>query len=150
MRRNAIAVEIDREEQVLNLLKQAGLRKTEKRKEILKELLMKGRPLSHSDLLECETIEHIDRVTLYRNLTALEKGGIIHSILGEDGTRRFRAHQVNQPGCPGNHPHFVCLSCKTMICLTDQKLPKVRVPEGYRVIGKRFIVYGICSECGGE
>lgn len=89
----------------------------------------------------------MDRVTIYRTLSTLKEAGIVHSVQGIDGVWRYRAHDPDQGGCPGNHPHFICLSCKTMLCLNGQKLPNVSVPEGFSVTGKRLLVYGLCREC---
>ena len=134
-------------ERVSTLLAEAGLRITDKRKKILETLITVNKPVSHSDLLDCGELRGMDRVTVYRNLSILEEKGIIHSAIGEDGVRHFRAHLYDKPGCPGDHPHFICLSCKDMICLTEQRLPHIDVPEGYTVTGKRFLVYGFCRKC---
>lgn len=133
--------------QAQELLKWAGLKKTKIRLEILESLIWESRPLSHAELSSLERLSSLDRVTVYRNLAALQKSGIVHGIMGVDGIWRYCAHDMNQPGCSGNHPHFICLSCKTMICLTGQRLPTVKVPEGYTVSGKRLLVYGYCPAC---
>jgi len=128
-------------------IKQAGLRVTEIRKKILNALLVIKNPLSHADISALPGFSDLDRVTIYRNLWLLQTAGLLHAILGVDGVWRYCAHNPDQPGCPGNHPHFICQSCGTMICLTGQRLPTVEVPEGYSVTGKRFLVYGLCPEC---
>jgi len=133
--------------QAEKLLRRAGLRNTPIRLDILEALILEGRPVTHGEISSIKQGEALDRVTLYRNLTALQKKGIVHGIMGVDGVWRYCAHDMDQPGCPGNHPHFICLSCKTMICLIGQRLPTVKVPEGYSVTGKRLIVYGLCPKC---
>jgi Fur family ferric uptake transcriptional regulator/Fur family zinc uptake transcriptional regulator len=50
-------------------------------------------------------------------------------------------------GCPGNHPHFICTACGTMICLLDRTLGRMDVPDGYEVSGKQFVIYGLCAKC---
>jgi Fur family ferric uptake transcriptional regulator/Fur family zinc uptake transcriptional regulator len=94
--------------------------------------------------------EPLDKVTLYRTLQTLKTYGIVHQVQGLDGVWRFCAHDPESKGCPGDHPHFLCLHCGKMICLTGQRLPRVEVPEGMTVEGKQFVVYGCCSECGPE
>jgi len=135
----------ERAEELLTL---AGLRVTGIRRKIIETLITEKRPLSHADIATCRQFRKLDRVTLYRNLGALESAGIIHAILGVDNIMRYCAHDFEKAGCPGDHPHFICTSCGTMICLTGQQIPRVDIPEGYSISGKRFIVYGLCEKCG--
>lgn len=128
------------------ILSDAGLRLTRQRQLILDLLFSRGVPLSHSEIL-AEIDEHLDRVTLYRTLETLKKAGIVHQVQGIDGVWRFCAHEQGAEGCPGDHPHFLCISCGKMICLTGQKMPRVDVPEGVDVEGKQLVVYGLCQDC---
>ena len=127
-------------------LKNAGLRTTRQRKVILELLLSCGSPLSHAEILS-KIEEHLDRVTLYRTLETLRKVGIVHQVQGIDGVWRFCAHGDGTEGCPGDHPHFLCVECGRMFCLAGQKMPRVKVPSGVEVEGKQFVVYGRCGEC---
>lgn len=128
------------------ILCSAGLRATRQRMLVLGLLIKQASPLSHSEILSMLD-EHLDRVTLYRTLDTLKKAGIVHQVQGIDGVWRFCAHDRDAEGCPGDHPHFLCLSCGKMFCLTGQKMPRVNVPEGMEVEGKQFVVYGNCPEC---
>ena len=134
---------------VEELLSKAKLRATHQRKVVLSLLIEKASPLSHSEISSMLT-EPLDKVTLYRTLQTLKTYGIVHQVQGLDGVWRFCAHDPESKGCPGDHPHFLCLHCGKMICLTGQRLPGVEVPEGMTVEGKQFVVYGCCSECGPE
>jgi Fur family ferric uptake transcriptional regulator/Fur family zinc uptake transcriptional regulator len=95
-------------------------------------------------------ISKLDRVTLYRTLENFVENEVAHQIKGTDGVWRFCVHKPSQDGCQGNHPHFLCNVCGKMICLTDNKLVRVDVPEGYEVDGKQFVIYGKCSTCAYE
>lgn len=128
------------------LLSDAGLRATRQRLVVLELLFREGSPLSHAEILS-KLEEHLDRVTLYRTLETLKKAGIVHQVQGIDGVWRFCAHDAEAAGCPGDHAHFLCLSCGRMFCLTDQKMPRVEVPDGMKVEGKQFVIYGTCPEC---
>jgi Fe2+ or Zn2+ uptake regulation protein len=64
------------EKNIAGLLRTAGLRVTFNRVEILKFLIERGRPLSHADIFEA--MPEMDRVTLYRTLSSLVKGGVAH------------------------------------------------------------------------
>lgn len=129
-----------------------GLGKTELRRtparELVLEVLRKAqRPLSHQDLARTKKAGTLDRVTLYRCLAALQRAGLLHSVLGSDGVWRFRAHDDGHR-CGGNHVHFVCVDCGEMSCLVDQPLPWVPAPAGAEVFGKQLVVRGRCARCG--
>ena len=133
--------------EISSLLRTAGLRNTRAREKILNILFETGHPVSHQDLDNRQELQGIDRVTIYRTLESLRRAGLARRIRGLDGVWRFCANPIESFGCPGNHPHFLCLSCGRMTCLVDQVLPWVNVPEGAQVRGKQLIVYGLCPEC---
>jgi Fur family ferric uptake transcriptional regulator/Fur family zinc uptake transcriptional regulator len=131
---------------VREALETSGLRPTEIRKEVLTILYDKEEPLTHGEIRHLARQE-LDRVTLYRTLDSMTEKGLVHRVQGVDGTWRYCAHPLRKPGCPGDHPHFLCLECGRMICLEDQALPFVKVPEGFQVDGKQLVVYGLCPDC---
>jgi len=130
-----------------SLLEAAGIRIKAARTHILSSLIRFGRPVSHSELTSEEAVEKYDRVTVYRTLKTLQKGGLVHAVRGTDGITRYCAHSPAAGGCPGDHPHFICRCCGKMVCLSDQRMSRVEVPEGYTVEGKQFLVFGMCDEC---
>jgi Fur family ferric uptake transcriptional regulator/Fur family zinc uptake transcriptional regulator len=132
-------------EYAARLLKAAGLRVTINRVDILKFLMETGRPLSHSEIQDA--MPSLDRVTLYRTLASFVSKEVAHQVQGPDGAWRFCAHEPLTEGCSGDHPHFLCYSCGKMFCLTEHKLPRVEVPEGFVVYGKQFVLYGKCAQC---
>ena len=132
--------------QTEKILSAAGLRTTKQRKKILELLIENASPLTHAEILSMLE-EPLDRVTLYRTLQTLQSSNIVHQVQGLDGAWRFCAHDMENEGCPGGHPHFLCLQCGKMFCLSDQKIPRVEVPEGMTVEGKQLVIYGSCSEC---
>ncbi len=134
-----------RERSVREMLRSAGLKITPLRVQVLEFLIDAGRPLSHADVHA--VLPDLDRVTLYRTLASFVESDIAHQVQGQDGTWRFCAHSRDEDCCPGNHPHFLCEACGTMICLTGQSMPRVEVPPQCRVAGKQFVVYGKCPAC---
>ena len=132
-----------------DLLREKGIRPTELRKEVLRILFGEGRPLSWKDTFTRFTGKRVNKVSLYRTLSLLEEKGLVHKILGTDGAWHYCAHIIEGKKCPGNHPHFLCLACGRMICLSDQALPTVQVPEGCVVEGKQLLAYGHCPSCSG-
>jgi len=129
------------------LLRRSGARATAVRVRVLEILLRAGCPVSQPDLTRSAELAGCDRVTLYRTLKLLREAGLAHAVQGVDGSWRFCAQVPGAQGCPGNHPHFLCLSCGRMVCLAEQKLPHVEVPPGVEVQGKQLVVYGRCRPC---
>lgn len=129
-------------------IREAGLKVTPVRLEILNFLTGSGRPVSHSEVLS--SLPHLDRVTIYRTLSSFVEADIAHQVQGLDGMWRFCAHSKEEGSCPGDHPHFLCTSCGRMTCLLGQSMPRVGVPAGYGVEGKQFVVYGKCENCIGK
>ena len=127
------------------MLREAGLRPTSARQRVLSTLQAARRSLSHRELVEL--LHGLDRVTIFRSLKNLKKARLVHSVQGIDGTLRYVLNPAAKHGCPGGHPHFLCMKCRGMSCLTDQVMPVVRVPEGTEVRGKQLLVYGICPSC---
>ena len=129
------------------LLRSAGLRRTIARRVVLDVLNRVDRPLSHQEIASAPEIRNLDRVTLYRTLTTLQKAGLLHRVHGLDGVWRFRGHRTPGGKCGGNHIHFLCMECNQMFCLPEQPLPWVKEPEGAEIVGKQLVVYGRCAEC---
>ncbi|MBN1836854.1 MAG: hypothetical protein JW820_13445 [Spirochaetales bacterium] len=117
------------------------------RVQVLDALIRTGHPISQSQLAAIPELAGCDRVTLYRTLNRLRVAGLAHAVEGIDGAWRYCAHRPDTRGCPGDHPHFLCLTCGHMSCLIGQRLPHVEVPPGVRVEGKQLVVYGRCAEC---
>jgi Fur family ferric uptake transcriptional regulator/Fur family zinc uptake transcriptional regulator len=127
-----------------NMLRGAGLSATSLRLGILRRLIAACRPLSHAEIQI--DMPDLDRVTLYRTLSAFVEADIAHQVQGLDGALRFCAH-TKREGCPANHPHFLCASCGAMICLEDQAMPRIDIPDGCVIESKQFVAYGKCPEC---
>jgi len=127
------------------LLEESGLRPTEVRRRVLTSLLGAACALSHRELVD--NLAGLDRVTIFRNLKLLKEAGLVHGVQGIDGSLRYVVNPVGNKGCPGGHPHFLCLECGTMTCLVGQELPRVSVPRSVEVRGKQFLVYGLCAAC---
>ena len=130
-----------------NRLRQANLRATRHRICVLTALMDAGKPMSHPEILQQLRDIKLDRVTLYRILTSLTDASIVHQVQGMDGIWRFCAHDEDTAACPGGHPHLLCESCGTMLCLTGQKLPHCEVPPDFHVTHKQMVISGICSKC---
>ena len=128
------------------ILERKSIRCTPMREAILEILLKKGCPMSYKEVAACLPRQG-DRVTIYRTLLLLFEKGIVHRVMDMNGTWRFCAHNSVNSGCPGDHPHFECMVCGSMQCLTDTSLPYIEVAGGAVVKGKHMVVYGVCPRC---
>lgn len=136
---------------IAQLFKTNRLRQTPIRESLLNLFCQVTHPLSHADILRQPTMAEFDRVTLYRTLDTLQKAGILHKILGQDGIWRFGFHGGQEtPSCGGNHCHFLCGECQVMTCLPDQPLPWVTVPAGAVIHSKQLVVRGLCATCASK
>lgn len=128
-------------------LRAAGLRATPGRVRALAAIEAAPAPLTHADLARLPALADLDAITLYRLLDAFAERGLVHRVQGTDGVWRTCAQPAGQPGCPGNHAHFLCAACGAMACLTDQPLPHVRAPEGATVQTRQLLAVGRCAAC---
>ena len=130
------------------LLHRFRLSQTSTRIEILEVLNDSNLALSMNEIKH-RLKGKFDRVTLYRNLKVMTEKGILHQIkvdhLDSKYTMPLRATE-NQEANP-EHPHFKCVQCNRVKCLTDQHPEPLTLPEGYEKIEVNFMVYGICKDC---
>ena len=95
--------------------------------------------------------DHFDgseMTTLYRTLKTFVNHNILHTI--DDGTGIMKYAKCIE-GCvcaPQDlHYHFHCLSCTETICLTEQSIPSVQLPQNFTMTEANMVVKGHCSNC---
>ena len=96
-------------------LRQAGLQKTSQRLAVLDILTRAEVPLTAGDVFQRFPEEQkINRVTVYRILSSYTRSGIIREFASKRGIHYYERVE------PGTHlhPHFICRSCGTMICMS--------------------------------
>ncbi len=133
----------------IDILERFEIRPTPVRTQVLSVLLKEQRPMSCREVAARLTGRQ-DRVTHYRTLLLLLEKKVVHRAQDMEGTWRFCAHFPSAPGCPGNHPHFVCRVCGRMTCLTKSSLPRLAVEPGAIVESKQMVVYGACASCAAK
>jgi Fur family ferric uptake transcriptional regulator len=113
------------------LLRDASVRVTAARTNVLSTLLTTRAALSHQDIQD--TFTEMDRVTLYRALDCLTEAGLAHKIAVDDRIFRYSAssdqhephkhgagaHQHRKPQAQHQHGHFKCTNCARVFCLDD-------------------------------
>jgi Fur family peroxide stress response transcriptional regulator len=91
-----------------------------------------------------QAFPNLSLATVYKNLEALEKLGVIHELTPLHETARFDANL-------DDHHHLVCVNCKQVTDLYSDGLDALRVPapqlKGFKVSRIRVQVEGLCPAC---
>ncbi|MBR0038100.1 MAG: transcriptional repressor [Bacteroidales bacterium] len=82
----------------------------------------------------------VDRSTLFRALSLFVENDLLHVLDDGSGQQKYCIHQ-NQ------HVHLSCTVCGKTICLEDEVIPEVHVPEGFEVQHITYIIQGVCAGC---
>jgi Fur family transcriptional regulator, ferric uptake regulator len=110
-----------RDDDLRELLVSRGIRVTQQRMVILRELARLRMPTSHPELTERIAGDGLDRATIYRNLLSLTEAGLLVRTQLGDNVWRFELPQ-STPGEHGSHPHFVCSDCGSVACLPNSSV----------------------------
>ena len=127
-------------------LRDAGLRLTHQRFEIVREIAGSD---EHPDV---ETVYRAVRTkvptisldTVYRTLASLTDLGQVGRVDAATGPNRYDANMTH-------HHHFVCVRCGSIRDVVDERLDAVNAPAGIASLGTvesvdvRF--RGVCKEC---
>ena len=129
-------------------LRRAGLRVTPARVAVLSALRARGAPASHAEVAEALPGVPRDRATVYRNLLDLVKAGLARRRDLGDHVWRFEA-AAPLPGGK-DHPHFLCTSCGSLVCLDTLRVELkrgARAPRALREDAVEILVKGLCDAC---
>jgi Fur family ferric uptake transcriptional regulator len=107
-----------RDDDLRALLTGKGIRVTEQRMAILRELAKLRLPTSHPELTERLAGAGLDRATVYRNLLSLTEAGLLVRTQLGDAVWRFELPSERSTG-HREHPHFVCNDCGDVACLPE-------------------------------
>jgi len=132
------------------LLESKGVRITAMRLLISKFLAEKKVAGTLSDIENA--FAKADRTTLYRTLKTFEEKAIVHQI--DDGTG-ITKYAMCEEGCNCEmerdlHLHFHCNNCGETVCLTEHKIPQIKVPDGFVSENVNLVVKGICDKCSAK
>ncbi|REG87499.1 transcriptional repressor [Lutibacter sp. A80] len=136
-------------ETIEQVLESKNIRITAMRMLIYKFLVEKEVAVTLSDIENA--FEKADRTTLYRTIKTFEEKDIVHQI--DDGTG-ITKYALCEKDCNCEietdlHLHFHCTNCNKTICLTENKIPKITVPDGFISENVNLVVKGICDKCSG-
>lgn len=132
-------------EQARTLIKARGLRVTGGRASLVAALMRAGEPVSLETAQSLCGAEGGDQATVYRNLQALSKSGLLRAVKGVGRREMFElAVQAHEHG----HAHMACTKCGRVECVdlgdVPAKPPKL---NGWNVSDLSVTVWGICPQC---
>ncbi len=137
-------------ETIEQVLESKNIRVTAMRLLIYKYLAKKQVAVTLTDIENA--FAKADRTTLYRTVKTFEEKGIAHQI--DDGTGIVKYALCEQDcNCEIEtdlHLHFHCNICNETVCLTEHKIPQIKVPDGFISENINLVVKGICDKCSGQ
>lgn len=127
-------------------LKECGVRPSAIRKLVLRVLDAASAPLSVQDIEN--QLQTVDRSSVSRSLAAFTTAELIHTITDGSGSVKYElCRQGNGGHHSDEHVHFRCERCGRTICLPQNPVPEVKLPEGYTFLSANFIITGVCPKC---
>lgn len=129
-------------------IRDAGLRCTAARIWVLKYLLEARGPQSHAEVSDALAPQGFDRATIYRNLVEMAEVGMLSRVELGDHVWRFEYRKGDGHGL--EHPHFVCIDCGGVSCLSSVTVSIKPVPgTKATVIGDitEVLLRGHCGHC---
>ena len=129
------------------MLRETGLRSTAARMAVLQRLRSAKSPLSHAELAEELVPLGFDKATLFRNLADLTEAELVTRTELGDHVWRFELRDPKHDAA-GAHPHFVCVVCGNVTCVSDATLSS-RFQSPSAGIGRitEILLKGHCTNC---
>lgn len=133
-------------EAIKGAIRSAGLRATPARVATLQIIRAAFAPLTHAEVADQLGKNGVDKATAFRNLNDLTDAGLLRrSELGGNVYRfeEIRAEEKDHP-----HPHFVCVECGKISCMSNVKLTanSKRESEEFGEVTE-ILLRGHCKEC---
>ncbi len=139
------------EQQFEDFLKSTGLRLTQKRMEILREVFAYPGHFQTEDLLVQMRRNGYDvsRPTIYRTLPLLVKSGLLTEFIDAHKNTRYESiHSLKE------HAHLICLRCGQIVEFKEPEIDALQkaVCDAHKFKPVRFRneIIGYCSECQAE
>ncbi len=131
-------------------LKERGIRLTRQRQILLDLIDKSGKHLDAESLFHLARKEDpkLNRVTVYRTLKLLKKGGLVDELdlMHFGGDQHFYETRLKQ-----EHAHIICLRCGSVEEFFGEPLQKIRrqVEDdfGFSIVMARTEIGGYCAHC---
>ncbi|MCU1324284.1 MAG: ferric uptake regulator, Fur family [Acidobacteriaceae bacterium] len=120
-------------------------RNTKQKDAIRDAFLVADRPLSHEEvlILAQKKVEGLSIATVYRNINGLLDEKWLAPVEIPGSTTRYEV------AGKAHHHHFKCNQCGRLFELQGCDIQiKPRLPQGFRMTGHEFFLYGFCALCG--
>jgi Fur family ferric uptake transcriptional regulator len=108
-----------------------------------------GHPVAHAEVAEALAKRGLDRVSVYRVLVDLARVRILTRTDVGDHVWRFELQRGDRSHYR-EHPHFVCVSCGAVACLSEKAVrvdASGRAPRAVRAQQVEVQLKGECDAC---
>lgn len=130
-------------DRIPQLLRTFGLSGTMIRRQVIGLLWGDGVALTQKEIEE-QLPQETDRVTLYRTLKLFTEKGIVHKIVLNEETQKYKLAGHFKKS---DHPHFYCINCHKLLCMPQINVDTSHLPPGFECRSSRVVVEGICDQC---
>ncbi|MFO8000340.1 MAG: transcriptional repressor [Marinilabilia sp.] len=137
---------VARAEDISRLLQAFGLSETAIRREVLSLLWGEGVALTQKEIESALSFD-TDRVTLYRTLKLFTGQGVLHKIVLNEETHKYKLAGRFRTS---DHAHFFCVNCHKLLCMPQLDIDTAGLPTGFEVHSARLVVEGVCDRCAAE
>lgn len=131
------------------LLGKAELRRTSCRVAVLQHLSLASTPQNHAEVAEALVPAGYDKSTIYRCLVEMTNAGLLRRFELGDHVWRF-AVNWGQHTSKFDHPHFVCVDCGNVSCLSDAQV-RISAGKGEKALDLTeltdVVLHGRCVGC---
>ena len=137
----------DQTESIRQSIRDSGLRATPARIATLRLMHEATSPLTHAEVAGELNDLGVDKATVFRNLNDMATAGLLRRT--ELGDRVWRFELVTGDEHGSAHPHFVCVDCGTVSCMSEVKLTagSTRLSEKFGEVTE-ILLRGHCNDCG--
>ena len=134
---------------VVARLKEAGLRNSGSRWQVVDVLVNADRPLSLPEVLSSDP--ELAQSSVYRNLSELVEVGVARRVESTDEHTRFELHE----SLTSHHHHLVCSSCGRVedFYVSEEfeagigSVIQAARDKGFTIESHRFDLIGFCAAC---
>ena len=126
------------------LLQSRNLRRTSCRQGILDILGQATAAMTENEIKALLDKEH-DRTTFYRSFRTLIENNLVHRIVVDNLMVKYALNP--QSYSRGEHVHFYCTRCDSLLCIEDTHLTGITLPSGFEANETEVIVKGTCKSC---
>ncbi len=144
-----VSVSLTPEERFAEYLQSRGLRTSEQRTFLVRQVFSRHEHFDAEQLMEQlprkGDANHVSRPTVYRTLKELVDAGLLRCF--ELNGRSVYEHDYGYPP----HDHLYCSRCNQLFEFYSREIEQLRDEVArqhkFRVRGHRWIIHGTCSQC---